>query len=153
MDVRLINPFLAAAMHVLKTMAGIDARPGKPFLKKDDLAVGDISAIIGITGAVRGSMALVFTENCIKEIASNLLGEVFTQLNHEVTDAVGELTNMICGDARRRLSEEGFSLQAGIPTIVAGKSHSILHVTDGPRLAVPFQTQAGTFMLEVAFGR
>jgi chemotaxis protein CheX len=153
MDVRLINPFLAAAMHVLKTMAGIDARPGKPFLKKDDLAVGDVSAIIGITGAARGSMALIFTENCIMEIASNLLGEVFTQLNHEVTDAVGELTNMICGDARRRLSEEGFSLQAGIPTIVAGKSHSILHVTDGPRLAVPFQTQAGTFRLEVAFGR
>ena len=107
MDVRLINPFLAAAMHVLKTMAGIDVRPGKPFMKKDDLAVGDVSAIIGITGAARESMALVFTENCIKEIASNLLGEVFTQLNHEVTDAVGELTNMICGDARRRLSDEG----------------------------------------------
>ena len=36
MDVKLINPFLAAAMHVLKTMAQVDAKPGKPFLKKDD---------------------------------------------------------------------------------------------------------------------
>jgi len=153
MDVKMINPFLAAAMHVLKTMAGIDARPGKPFLKKDNLAVGDVSAIIGITGATSGSMALVFTEKCIKEIASSLLGEVLTQLNHEVRDAVGELTNMICGDARRRLAEQGFSLQAGIPTIVAGKGHSVMHCTDGPRLAVPFETPHGSFMVEVAFGR
>ena len=151
MDVKLINPFLAAAMHVLKTMAGIDAKPGRPFIKKDDIAIGDVSAIIGITGAAQGSMALIFTEKCIMALASNLLGETFTQLNHEVSDAVGELTNMICGDARRRLAEQGFVLQAGIPTIVGGKGHSILHIASGPCLAVPFETQDGSFMIEVAF--
>jgi len=152
MDIKMINPFLAAAMHVLKTMAQIEAKPGKPFLKKDDLALGDVSAIIGITGAVQGSMALIFAEDCIKDIASNLLGEPFTELNNEVRDAVGELANMICGDARRRLAEGGFVLQAGIPTIVGGKGHTIMHVTTGPRLAVPFETSQGSFMVEVAFG-
>ena len=151
MDVKLINPFLTAAMHVLKTMADIDAKPGKPFIKKDDVAIGDVSAIIGITGAAEGSMALIFTEQCIKAIASSLLGTEFTELNHEVRDAVGELTNMICGDARRRLAEGGFVLQAGIPTIVGGKGHSIMHVADGPRLAVPFETKDGSFMVEIAF--
>jgi len=151
MDVKLINPFLVAAMHVLKTMAQVDAKPGRPFLKKDDLAIGDVSAIIGITGAAKGSMALIFTEQCIKDIASNLLGEPFTELNHEVRDAVGELTNMICGDARRRLAEDGFILQAGIPTIVGGKGHTITHIASGPCLAVPFTTSQGSFMVEVAF--
>ncbi|MGA3115128.1 MAG: chemotaxis protein CheX [Syntrophobacteraceae bacterium] len=151
MDVKMINPFLAAAMHVLKTMAQIDAKPGRPFLKKDDLAIGDVSAIIGITGAAQGSMALVFTEQCIMDIASNLLGMPFTELNHEVRDAVGELTNMICGDARRRLAEDGIVLQAGIPTIVGGKSHTIVHIANGPHLAVPFETPKGSFMVEVAF--
>ncbi len=151
MDVKLINPFLTAAMHVLNTMAGVDAKPGKPFIKKDEIAVGDVSAIIGITGAAKGSMALIFTEECIFAIASNLLGTEFTKLNHEVRDAVGELTNMICGDARRRLAEAGFTLQAGIPTVVGGKGHSIMHVADGPRLAIPFETQSGGFMIEVAF--
>ncbi|MDA8307852.1 MAG: chemotaxis protein CheX [Deltaproteobacteria bacterium] len=151
MDVRLINPFLTAAMHVLKTMAGVEVSPGRPFLKKDSQATGDVSAIIGITGVASGSMALVFTEECILAIVSKLLGEAFTELNHQVRDAVGELTNMICGDGRRRLAEEGFSLQAGIPTIVAGKNHYIMHIADGPRLAVPFQTEHGDFMIEVAF--
>lgn len=151
MDVKLINPFLVAAMHVLKTMAGVEVSPGKPFMKKDSLATGDVSAIIGITGVASGSMALVFTEKCILAIASNLLGEAYTELNDEVKDAVGELTNMICGDGRRRLAEQGFSLQAGIPTIVSGKNHSITHFAKGPRLAVPFQTTHGDFMVEVAF--
>ncbi len=151
MDVKLINPFLAAAMHVLKTMAGIDAKPGRPFIKKDEIAIGDVSAIIGVTGAAQGSMALIFTEKCIMAVASSLLGVAFTKLNHEVSDAVGELTNMICGDARRRLAEDGFVLHAGIPTIVGGTGHSIMHVAKGPCLAVPFETEDGTFMVEVAF--
>lgn len=151
MDVKLINPFLVAAVHVLKTMAHLDAKAGKPFLKKEQSAFGDVSAVIGITGEAQGSMALTFTHPCIKAVVVNLLGTELTEMDDEVNDAVGELTNMICGDARRRLAETGICLQAGIPTIVAGKGHTISHVADGPRLAVPFETAQGSFMVEVAF--
>ncbi len=151
MDVKIINPFLAATSNVLKTMAMIDPVPGKPFLKKDETAHGDVSAIIGITGAAQGSMSLSFTEPCIRAIVANLLGIEVKELNEEVKDAVGELTNMICGDARRRLAEDGFALQAGIPTIVSGKNHSITHIHKGPCLAVPFKTANGSFVVEVAF--
>jgi chemotaxis protein CheX len=132
-------------------MANIEPKPGKPFLKKDAQALGDVSAVIGITGAAQGSMSLTFTESCIKVIVANLLGIETTEINEEITDAVGELTNMICGDARRRLAEQGYVLQAGIPTIVSGKDHAITHIHKGPRLAVPFETANGRFVVEVAF--
>jgi chemotaxis protein CheX len=151
-DVNIINPFLAASVNVLKTMARVEPKPGKPFVKKDHRALGDISAIIGITGAAQGSMALTFTESCIKMVVAALLSiELPKTVDDEVKDAVGELTNMICGDARRRLGEQGISLQAGIPTIVSGKNHQITHIHNGPRLAVPFETKAGGFIVEVAF--
>ena len=151
MDVRMINPFLEASVHVLRTMANVELNPGKPFLKKDTRALGDVSAVIGITGDARGSMALTFTENCIKAIVAELLGIKVTKIDDEVTDAVGELTNIICGDARGRLGNEGFSLQAGIPAIITGKDHSIRHINDGPHLAIPFDTPDGRFVVEVAF--
>ena len=150
-DLQIIIPFLAAAIHVLKTMASIEPKPGKPYLKKDSDAMGDVSAIIGITGDARGSMALTFPAVTIMAIVSALFRSPVTEFNDEVKDAVGELTNMICGDARRRLSEKGFILQAGIPTIVSGKNHSITHIHSGPRLAVPFETPDGPFVVEVAF--
>ncbi len=151
MDVKIINPFLEAAVNVLKTMAGMEAKPQKPYLKNDSIAKGDVSGIIGITGDAQGSMSLSFTESCIKAIVSNLFGTPVNELNEEVKDAVGELTNMICGDARRRLESNNILLQSGTPTVVAGKNHSITHVHKGPCIAVPFSTEAGDFVVEVAF--
>ena len=98
-------------------------------------------------------MALTFTESAIKAIVGNLLGIQSVEIDDELRDAVGELTNMICGDARRRLSEDGISLQGGIPTIVSGKNHSISHIHNGPRLAIPFTTPNGGFVVEVAFNK
>jgi chemotaxis protein CheX len=96
MDVKIINPFLAAAVNVLKTMAGIEPKPGRPFLKKTECAHEDVSANITVTGAATGTMSLSFNEPCIKAIVNKLLGIEATALDDDVKDAVGELTNMIC---------------------------------------------------------
>ncbi len=153
MDAKIINPFLEATINVLKTMAMLDPTPGKAFVKKDTVAHGDVSGIIGITGDAQGSMSISFSESCIKAVVQNLLGMPVTEINDEVRDAVGEITNMICGDARRRLDADNIHLQAGTPTIVSGKGHSITHINDGPRIAIPFDTSSGQFVIEVAFNK
>ncbi|HET57476.1 MAG TPA: chemotaxis protein CheX [Deltaproteobacteria bacterium] len=149
MDVQYINPFLEGTLHVVKTMAFIDARPGKPFLKRDNSAKGDISGIIGIAGSARGSFALSFSEGCILRIVSNMLGEEITQVNSDIEDAVGELTNMVSGAARQRLDVMGISLSAAIPTVVRGKDHCIVHTLGGPSIIIPFETDNGNFVADV----
>ncbi len=149
MDVRFVNPFLQGTAHVLKTMAFIDPIAGKPFLKKDRVATGDVSGIIGLTGDAKGSLALSFTESCIFAILSNMLGETYTEINDEILDAVGELTNMISGDARKRLEAEGLIITAAIPTIISGKNHTIKHIVNGPSIIIPFSTAHGSFVVDV----
>jgi chemotaxis protein CheX len=149
MDVRIVNPFLAGTIKVLTTMAMIEPIPGKPFVNEDEFAIGTVSAVIAISGDASGSMALSFTGPCIRAIVRGLLGIDYNEVNEYVEDAVGELTNMICGDARAHLREEGFSLRAGIPSIVKGEKHRIEHLDNGPRLAIPFETHYGKFMVEV----
>jgi chemotaxis protein CheX len=153
MKVEYINPFLRATQHVLKTMAFTDAIAGKPYVKKDEKAGGDVSGIIGITGETDGSLSISFTESCICFIVSNMFGETITALNTEVEDAVGEITNMISGDARRELAEQGMVLQGAIPTVVSGKNHSVKHMAKGPSIAIPFSTKAGHFVVEVCFNK
>lgn len=143
MDVRYINPFLNAAINVLKTMAFVDIAPSRPYLKENHLAQGDVSGIIGLTGDVKGSLSVSFNLPMLQQIMRNMLGEGIEEVNNDVRDAVGELTNMISGDARRMLSEEGLNLQAAIPTIVAGKGHTIKHVIAGPVIVIPFSSQNG----------
>lgn len=153
MRVDYINPFLEATVNVLKTMAMVDPNPGKPFLKKEQSSGGDISGIIGITGATEGSLAVTFTEPCILRVVSNMLGEKYTKLGPDIVDAVGEITNMISGDARRILGENGVSLEASIPTVIRGKGHIVEHVSNSPTIVIPFDTLHGKFSVEVCFAR
>jgi chemotaxis protein CheX len=149
MDVRFINPFLEGTINVLKTMAMIEPRAGKPYLKEGKQAKGDVSAIIGLTGSARGSLALSFSEESILKIISNMLGENHSEINGEVRDAVGEITNMISGVARKKLEAEGFNIAAAIPTVVSGKDHSFIHVLGGPSIIIPFETDSGPFFVDV----
>ncbi len=149
MDASLINPFINATINVLETMAFIKCKAEKPYLKKDDVAKGDVTGIIGITGESNGTIAVTFEEETILKIVSNMFGEEMKKLNSEVADAVGELTNMISGQARRELEENGKVFEAAIPSVVSGKNHQITHYTDGPKIAIPFLTDGGRFTIEV----
>jgi len=151
MDAKFINPFINATLNVLGTMASTKAEAGKPYLKKDHVASGDVSRVIGLIGKVKGTVSVSFTEKSILAIVSNMLGEEMKELNEEIKDAVGEITNMISGQARQELEDLGRSLQAAIPSVIMGKDHTITHVTSYPVMAVPFSTSNGQFTIEVCF--
>ena len=126
-------------------MAFLEAQPGQPVLKKNDNSCGDVSGIIGLTGPVKGSMSITFSRDCIFKIAKNMLGEVFMEINGDVRDATGELTNMISGVARQKLEALGYQFRASLPTTVSGPQHQIKHQCVAPTIAIPFETQAGKF--------
>ena len=151
MDVTLVNPFINATINVLETMAFIEVTAGKPYLKTDLVAIGDITGLMGLTGVANGTVAVTFQSECILAVVSNMFGEKRDEINSEIIDAVGELTNMISGQARRELEEIGRSFKAAIPSVVSGPKHSITHYTDGPRIAIPFYTSSGDFTIEVCF--
>lgn len=153
MDATLINPFINATTNVLETMAFVKSKAGKPYLKKDDVAVGDVTGIIGVTGESNGTISVTFEEGSILKIVSNMFGEEMPELNSEVADAVGELTNMISGQARRELEGIGKIFEAAIPSVISGKGHTIAHYTDGPKIAIPFSTDGGSFTIEVCLAK
>ncbi len=151
MKAEFINPFLDSTVSVLTTMASVKPVAGAPYIKKDSCVVGDVSAIVGITGEAEGSLCLSFTEGCILHIVSQMFREQKTEIDEEVKDAVGELTNMISGASRRSLEEIGHHFQGAIPSVVSGHKHEVRHVTKGPILSIPFSTDAGDFTVEVCF--
>ncbi|WP_300456413.1 chemotaxis protein CheX [Desulfobacula sp.] len=151
MDVRLINPFINATINVLETMAFMKVTAGNPYLKKNSVAVGDVSGVLGLTGAANGTISVTFEEKCILSVVSNMFGETMKELNNEITDAVGELTNMISGQARRELEETGKIFKSAIPSVITGKNHSVVQYTRGPKIAIPFSTENGEFTIEVCF--
>ena len=154
MRAEFINPFLEAAMNVLSTMANISSKLGKPALREESGAEGDISGIIGLTGDAEGSITVSFSESCALKVVENMLGEKFEELNEDVADSMGEITNMIAGDARARLEKLGHRFVASLPSVVRGKNHKVRHISRGGQtIFIPFTTESGDFYVEARFSQ
>ncbi|WP_413911740.1 chemotaxis protein CheX [Desulfobacula sp.] len=151
MDEKIINAFIDSTLHVLETMASMEVKAGQPYLKKDKIARGDVTGVIGLIGKTKGTLSISFSEKSILAIVSKMFREEMKELNEEIQDAVGEITNTISGQVRQKLDELGWSLKASIPTVITGKNHSITHITSDPIIAIPFATNDGKFTIEVCF--
>ncbi|MFN8389448.1 MAG: chemotaxis protein CheX [Bdellovibrionota bacterium] len=149
MKVEYINPFLDAAMNVIKTMTAIDVQAGKPALKTNNLTFGDVSGVIGLAGTnVSGNLVVSFEKNCILKIVNTMLCADYTELTDDIVDAVGEITNMICGNTKRDLSALGISIQMATPMIIRGQNIEISQLSKAPVITIPFKTPNGMFTVD-----
>lgn len=149
MNVAFINPFIESTLRSLEMMAGVTAEKTGLAVKEDLITTYDISAIIGLTGDTSGSVILSFPADLACRIAGNMLMEEVPEMNQAVEDAIGEIGNIVVGDARRLLIQDGFSLNISVPTVVVGKGHKISRSGDIPCIAIPFRTPFGEFEVNV----
>jgi chemotaxis protein CheX len=152
MKVEYINPFLSATISVIETMAMTKVTPGKPGLKSGNKSWGSVTGIIGMASdKLRGNAIVSFEEKAILGIVSRMLSEDFTSVSQDVLDAVGEITNMIVGNAKRDFSEKGYVFDMAIPLMVVGKDLEMSQMGKGPTVSVPFGTEFGNFVVEINF--
>ena len=154
MNAEFINPFIAALLNVLQTMAQTELVPGKPKKKNDNQAGGDISGLIGMVGdTIQGSMSISFDKGLVLEIMHKMLGEKSENIDSDVQDMVGEITNMICGGAKNELGQKGFDFGMATPVVVSGTNHTIKHQVNGKKMVMPFSHESGMLYLEMCFNK
>ena len=147
-DVDIANHFINATAATLYTMAGVVANPGKYFVKHDKKPLGEITAIVGVAGHRVGTIAVSFTRKSAAGLVHGMLGDDIGDLEQDMRDSVGEITNIISGQARVRIAEAGVSLQASTPTMVVGNEVEIEHMSTAPVIVIPFTTPESTFAVE-----
>jgi chemotaxis protein CheX len=69
------------------------------------------------------------------------------EINDDVADAVGEFANMVVGSAKSKLESGQISIT--VPSVVVGKDHRFRFPEQVIPIRIPFQTQAGSFSLEI----
>jgi chemotaxis protein CheX len=152
MNVDFINPFLSSMLNVISTMAQVELTPEKPRRKKDEVSKGDVSGLIGmVSDKAKGSLSITFEGELALEIMQRMLGERPDVINAEVTDMVGEITNMVTGGAKALLEQKGYNFEMATPAVVSGTNHTITHKADGPVILMPFSSEAGKAYIEFCF--
>lgn len=150
-NVEFINPFIEATRTVLGTMASLQVERKKLFLKDDYNMYGDISGVMGLSGAATGSVVISLPTKLAIEVVSTMLGEEpVAEITPAISDGVGEIINMISGQAKASLTKTKYHFQISLPTVVMGTNHQITHKQGTPNIVVVFETEKGnTFAIQV----
>ena len=152
MNVQYINALLESTLNVLATMAMVEATPGKPSLKSDDIPLGDVTGMIDLSGEqAKGSLAISFSAPAILDITEKMLGEHIEAIDATVVDVVGEITNMITGNAKRLFSEQGLDFDLTLPSTLIGHDQPLKHSVSGDPILLPLTTPSGEIYLELCF--
>ncbi|MEI6035138.1 MAG: chemotaxis protein CheX [Verrucomicrobiae bacterium] len=105
---------------VFLTMAGLTATPGN-----GDAHPQRPSTLHGVTGSVSlsgkasGIVYTGFSHNLACIVTMRVLGRE-SPGEEEVSDVVGEFTNMITGNLKSHLCDSGYDCQLSIPTVMRG---------------------------------
>jgi chemotaxis protein CheX len=148
MDVKYVNPFITATITLFKTMLNMDVAPEKPTLKQEPYPSFDISGIIGLSGGAQGSISISFPKSMALKIVSTMIGMELKVVGPDLTDGIGEVANIIAGNAKQNLN--GLNLSISLPNVIVGKDHVITSQRGIPVVIVPFKSPLGSFSMEVA---
>ena len=147
MKVEYINPFLSSAVSVFRTMLECELTREGPFIKDGAQPSHEVSGIIGLSGKAKGTVVLSLDREVALCATEVMLQDRPEGINSDVTDAVGELTNMIAGAAKAQL--EQLALSVSLPSVITGKGHCIEFPSAAPPLCIPFDCKWGRVVVEV----
>ncbi len=148
MDVSFINPFISSTMATYSSMLGDTIKPLKPYLKKEPFPTYDISSTIGLSGNAQGIIAIAYDMNTAIKTVEGMLGCPVAANSADLTDAVGEIVNIVAGFAKKDLTQ--YNLEISLPAVITGVNHFICTPSRTPAIVVPFTSKYGNFAMEVA---
>ncbi len=142
-----INPFMFSLANAFETMLGCHVERGSLKLRNGSADLHEISGMIGLSGHVAGMAVLSLARNVALKAASGLLMIEAEQINEEVIDAVGELTNMVAGAAKSQMGP--YEVSIGLPSVITGRGHYVRFPSNVTPIVVPYETDWGPLTLEV----
>ncbi|MDJ0809167.1 MAG: chemotaxis protein CheX [Desulfobacterales bacterium] len=147
MNAQYINPFIKAVTDLFATMIAQPVRLGKPILKKTPAASHPINSVIQIDGQARGCVVVSFPEPVALALASALLDEAMDEIDADCLDALGEIANMIAGNAKNEFPEDTGAMS--VPQVSMDPS-AITYPPDVPIISIPCDTNDGELIIDVA---
>jgi chemotaxis protein CheX len=119
MKAEFVNPFLEAAALVYKQMLDVDLIRGKTVIRQSPAPNHEIAIVISVTGQVKGTVVYSLNMDSVEKIVQKLMpGATAEQARNEYKDIMGELSNMMTGNALNIFLKNDSDLDVSVPTVV-----------------------------------
>jgi chemotaxis protein CheX len=151
MDVNSVLPFLDAVKYTLEQFGINDIKRGT-IKKKSSLCIDlGINSVIGVVGSIKGKVAYSMTECTAKKIVSvMMMGMPVEVIDDMGKSAIGELANMITGQASATLSSNGYDINITPPVVIINDESASI-VSNVETITVDIETPLGKVEVNIGF--
>ncbi len=113
--------------EVFEIMLGCRA---KPVPESEHRVSAEVTAVVGLAGALCGMLAIACDGQTAREIAQRLLGET-AESEEQVSDAIGEICNMVAGNFKNKLTGLDGRCLLSVPTVIIGREYNFRSLAAG----------------------
>ena len=149
MKVQIVNRYVQAAQDVISKETQLPVRRGGLLLEGNPYTTEDVTAVIGVSGQLSGSIYLSMEETVALKLIGAIIGQETTVLDDLGESGIAEIANVIAGTAGIGLAEEGIETTINPPLVLVGRG-ARLSTVEIQRLVVPLITAYGDVNLHVA---
>jgi len=149
MRVQLVNCYVAAAMDVLGKETSQPVTRGGLALQQNPYTTEEVTAMIGVSGALAGSLYLSMSEATALGLVSQMMGQTVVAFDDLAQSGIAELANVVAGVAGVALAEAGHPTVISPPLLLVGAGARLSSV-EIQRIVVPLSTAHGLDNVHVA---
>jgi chemotaxis protein CheX len=150
-NAKIVNPFIEAGMRVIRQIANMDVRRGHLSYKNQPEPAYGVSIIVGVYGYLTGQVVYSMKTELAQQLVDRMLvGKSPEDKKILFIDTLGELANMITGNATALLNhEKDLSLNITTPAIATGENLSV-NLVAKPTLVLGLYSKYGPVEISVA---
>ena len=137
-----------ATSEVFATMVFVELEPGHPIVGSAQ-PVATVVGTVNFLGSVSGTVSFYSSDAAAREIVGAMLGIEPADAGNEVADTVGEITNMIAGTFRGKLTQSGETLMITPPSVTVGTDFRAQHFNVAARVLCPFSMRGQDVFVEL----
>lgn len=143
------GPFLEqATREVFRLMLGCELSIAAG--SQDDL---EITSMVGLAGCLCGVLSLRCSRQAGLIMASKMLGVEPGNIGPEMTDALGEIANMVAGNFKNKIPGLADGCMLSVPTVITGQDYQLQPATDSDALELHFSFENMPIVISLAVHR
>lgn len=152
MKAEFVNPFLEGTIHVFNQLMQEPVIRGRTSIKKSPAPSHEIAIVFSVTGAASGQIVYSMNAETAYKIAEKLMpGTDRATIEKEYRDVLGEIGNMITGNALNVFYKTSKEVDPSVPYVMDMRSQTG-NFPDRQTLGLHLYTRVGMLELNIALG-
>ena len=98
----------------------------------------DVTAMVGLAGQLCGVLTVRCGASAAALITSRMLSVDLDEVGPEVSDALGEVCNMVAGNFKNKITGLAEGCLLSPPTVITGSDYHLRSLSESPPLAITY---------------